>query len=308
MLFSLSDVLLRSGLELDQVNVMLHSPRSREGHLLRMLPGLVRTRRSAMEVYQAFHSEPAERALSRGRPWVASFVKTGAGKAPGSSAMLFAGLYRNHGGRAVPRAEIASDPDVDWLHREFGVFQELTDPDWTHWTRFDLRLDPLLAELQGRLIVELRLTPTYVRLAERLDAPVLAITAESSFDAAPPCWRDICLTAGMLRALPHAWEAQLQAMPGIYLIVDQSDGARYVGAAYGEQNLLGRWRAHAAGDEGVTEGLARRDPRMFRFSILEPMALGMSKDEIILREQTWMKRLDTVRFGLNRPRDQEANT
>lgn len=302
-MFTLQDVLKREGIAATDVNVMLHSPRSSEGDLLAMLPGLVRTRRSAMETYQATHGINAERALSGGRSWVASFVKTGAGRERGTSTMLFAGLYRNAGGRRVERAAIAANPEVKWLYETFGSFDELNDPSWTHWTWFDLKLSDRLADMQGRLAIDVPLTPSYVRLAENLPAPVTAIHAESAFDAAPPSWRKMRPSAGMLDALPMAWASKLAEWRGIYLIVDESDGARYVGSACGVDNLLGRWRAHTAGERGVTVGLATRDPMRFRFSILERVSPDAAAGDVSRLEQTWMDRLDTVRFGLNRRRE-----
>ena len=268
-----------------------------------LLPGLVRTRRAAMETYQAAHGINAERALSRGRPWVASFVKTGPGRVRGTSTMLFAGLYRNEGGRRVPRVDIAANPEVRWLYDTFGSFEELDEPGWSHWTWFDLRLSDRLSKLQGRLAIDVRLTQSYVRLAENLDAPVTALHAESAFDAAPPSWRKMRPSTGMLAALPAAWAAKLAEWRGIYLIVDESDGARYVGSASGTENLLGRWREHVAGERGITVGLAARDPRRFRFSILERVSPDATAGDVSRLEQTWMERLDTVRFGLNRPQD-----
>lgn len=276
---------------------MLHSPR--EGELLQHLPGLVRTRRKAMETYQAAHSKNAERALSRGRPWVASFVKTGAGRGNGTSAMLFAGLYRNPGPRFMPREEIESHPEVRWLHDTFGSFAEILSPNWTHWTWFDLELSEQLSDLQGRLVIEVRLTQSYVRLAENIDAPVLAIHQESRFDAAPPSWRQMTLNAGILQALPNAWASRLQEWRGVYLIVDESDGQRYVGSAYGEENLLGRWQKHVSGDVGVTSGLSQRDPRNFRFSILELTAPTALSEDVIAVESSWKERLHSRVFGLN---------
>lgn len=81
---------------------------------------------------------------------------------------------------------------------------------------------------------------------------------------------------------------------------DRSDGARYVGSAYGETNLLGRWQAHVAGDAGVTVELARRDPAGFDFSILERVSPDMEIGDITIREQGWMTRLHTKVDGLNR--------
>lgn len=289
----------REGLAPATLNVMLHSPHAREGDLLRMLPGLVRTRPRAMECWQAYHSINAERALSQGRPWVASFVKTGAGRREGTAAMLFAGLYGNPGPRRRPREEILADPEVRWLHGTFGSFEQLDDAGWDAWTWFDLTLTDRLSDLRGRLVVETQLNRSYVRLAENVDAPVTAIHAESAFDAAPPSWQEMRPSAGMLGVLPPSWAAKLREWRGIYLIVDERDGARYVGSAYGEENILGRWQAHVAGDHGITAGLRDREPASFRFSILELTAPSASADEVIRLEQTWMDRLHTRVHGLN---------
>lgn len=296
-MFTLQDILLRGAIDPCDVNVMLHSPRA--GDLLRHLPGLVQTRRQAMEVYQATHSKPAERALSQGRPWVASFVKTGAGHQPGTSAMLFAGLYRNPGPRQAHRHEIEANPEVRWLHETFGAFTQIEDPGWTSWAWFDLALDDRLAELQGRLVIETRLTRAYVRLAEKIEASVLAIHPESRFDEAPPSWRDMVLNAGILQALPDSWAGCLRQWRGVYLIVDESDGMRYVGSAYGEDNLLGRWREHVSGDAGITAALAKRDPRKFRFSILELTSPSAGAEDVIEIENSWKTRLHSRKFGLN---------
>ena len=298
-MIGLQSFLADAGLDSRAVNVLLHSPGAREGDLALALPGLVRTRRAAMEVYQATHFPPAERALSKGRPWVASFVKVGPGRGQGRTAMLFAGLYANNGGRPRPRGEIETDPEVLWLHETFGSFAELNEPGWTEWTWFDLVLSDRMADLQGRLVLDVRLSQTYVRLAENLEAPLLALHQQSAFDAPPPAWREMRPSAGLLRALPQSWAAKLEDWRGIYLVVDESDGARYVGSAYGATNLLGRWQAHVAGDAGVTAQLQQRNPVNFRFAILERVSPDMPAEDVIRLERTWMDRLHTVRYGLN---------
>lgn len=294
-MLGLGDVLRDEGIAPADVNVMLHSPG--DARFAAVMPGLARTRRGILEAYCALHSRGAERALSGGRPWVAVFLAT-AHREGGRRAVLFLGLYENRGGRRRPAAEMLADPDVDWLVRNTGEYQDIADrPDWT-W--FDLHQSARMAHLQGRLVVLVRLTPNYVRLAENLDAPIHAIHAEGAFDAAPPDWREMIVTGPFLRVLPPGWAARLREWRGIYHIVDESDGARYVGAAYGAENLLGRWTAHVAGGRGVTVGLARRDPARFRFSILDLVSPAAPAEEVIALEQTWMERLDTIRFGLNR--------
>jgi hypothetical protein len=129
---------------------------------------------------------------------------------------------------------------------------------------------------------------------------VRAVLEEPAFDPPPPDWREMVIPATFLRALPVRWAERLGQWRGVYLIVDQTDGARYVGSAYGEENLLGRWRAHVAGDRGVTAELQHRDPAGFRFSVLDLVGPAAPPVEVIAVEQGWKRRLDTVRFGLNR--------
>ena len=58
--------------------------------------------------------------------------------------------------------------------------------------------------------------------------------------------------------------------------------------------------AHDAAATGVTVRLADRNPVNFRFSILERVSPDAPAEEVIALEQTWMERLGTVEFGLNR--------
>lgn len=138
-----------------------------------------------------------------------------------------------------------------------------------------------------------------MRVAANLDLPVKQITAEPALAAAPPDWRQFIMSGAEVRVLPEAWAARLREWRGIYLIVDETDGARYVGSAYGQNNLLGRWQTHVAGAGGVTAKLRHRDPVNFRFSILERVSPDMLHDEIVVLEHTWMNRLHTRQFGLN---------
>ena len=98
--------------------------------------------------------------------------------------------------------------------------------------------------------------------------------------------------------LPTRWRAVLSQWRGIYLIFDQSDGKGYVG--YGTDNILGRWLTYAASGHGGNRLLRQRDPRHFRFTIIQRVSPDMDPDEIILLEGTWKERLHTrAPCGLN---------
>lgn len=293
-----NDLLEKAGIPPDQANVMLHAPS--EPSLRRVLPALVQTRRKAVETYQASHNAPATRALKKGRPYVASFVRTDSAKAAGASKMMFMGIYENCGWTDRRMEEIWADPEVQFLRETFGIaYGEDLDLADGRWAWFDLRLSDKLSDIQGRLLISARLTQNYVRLAENLEAPVLGILEQGMFDAPLPNWRELVLNAATLRALSPGWAARLAEWRGVYLIVDEADGERYVGSAYGKENLLGRWRAHVAGERGVTAKLRERNPARFRFSILERVSPDELPEDVIGREMTWIERLDTRRYGLN---------
>ena len=83
-------------------------------------------------------------------------------------------------------------------------------------------------------------------------------------------------------------------------IFDASDGKGYVGSAYGEANLYGRWLNYAARGHGGNKLLKERDPRNFRFSILQRVSPDMSAGDLIRLESSWKERLHTRQpFGLN---------
>ena len=97
---------------------------------------------------------------------------------------------------------------------------------------------------------------------------------------------------------------------GIYYIFDTSDGKGYVGSAYGDStlsghyigtgNLLGRWLNYAALGHGGNSLLRKRDPRHFRFTILELVSPNMEASAVIRLETTWKERLHTrPPYGLN---------
>ena len=288
-----NDLLKSAGIEPNQVDVMLHSPQ--EARLARMLPAYIRSRPEVLLAYQSRHSSgPARRTLGQGRPYVASFVKIGDGR------LVFAGQWRNMGWQQRRFADVLREPGAAFLNQTFGMddADRDTPPDaLVDW--LDLRASDALDDLRARLVIGATLTRAYVRLGENLPAPVLAILEAGADAGAPPDWDEFIVSGTELRALPPSWAARLREWRGVYLIVDKSDGARYVGAAYGKDILLGRWREHVAHTHGVTRELSRRNPVNFRFSILQLVVKTATPQEVIHLEHNWMDRLHTREFGLN---------
>ncbi len=290
---TLATLLAEDRIGLEDVSLVFHKTKLQP--FRRMLPWIVKQRPDVFDAYQAVHSKPAERSLIR-RPFCASFVPVADGT------MMLAGVYRVVGHKTLPSREIYADPRYHELEEVFGATD--TGPATNiarseTQVRFDLELSDVLADLRGRLVVETPPGRAYVRRADNLNPEVLAIRATPEFEPSCPDWRDMILTGREVRNLPSGWQQRLREWRGVYLIVDQSDGARYVGAAYGTENILGRWRDHVAGDIGVTKELKKRNPLNFRFSLLERVSPDAPVEDVVEVERNWMCRIGTTEWGLN---------
>ncbi|WP_157733440.1 GIY-YIG nuclease family protein [Antarctobacter heliothermus] len=285
----MAEILMARGIQTHETAVVLHRPS--EPGLRGAMAHIIQNRREIFEAYQSFHSKTATATLRR-RAKMLSFAETEPGE------MVFVGFYAAEFVGQRPSAEINLDPSVLALHRDYGMdLWREADNESQPW--FDVKLLPEMADLAGRLRIRTPEGRAYVRLAENLDAEVISIERASRYSPPFPGWRKLCLKTEDVRFLPNAWATRLREWRGIYLIVDESDGARYVGSAYGAENILGRWQQHCAGEVGVTVELERRDTSFFRFSILERVSPDMPPEDIIAIEHTWMERLHTRQFGLN---------
>lgn len=101
------------------------------------------------------------------------------------------------------------------------------------------------------------------------------------------------------------WKTALENQKGVYLITDLSTGKRYVGSAYGEEMLLGRWKNYIFSGHGGNKDLKELDfsyiQNNFRYSILEIFKSTVEDKIIINREHYWMRILLSrdKRFGYN---------
>lgn len=75
---------------------------------------------------------------------------------------------------------------------------------------------------------------------------------------------------------------------------------QYVGSAYGNENIMQRWKEYARTGHGGNKGLKARNPENFRFSILQRTSPDLPDTDVIALEGTWKDRLRSrVPFGLN---------
>ena len=227
---------------------------------------------------------------------VAAFIGRGPGKA------LLVGLYSVKGSKPITRKQFWEIPANVKL-KELGMhgFTEESPRPSILW--FDLALTDFYPHWKGKLIVGWPGPErSWWRWAHKPknEMPVLAILEESALDAAMPEWDAIELTWEQLGVLPARWKSRLEEWRGIYYIFDTSDGKGYVGSAYGENNLYGRWINDAASGHGGNRLFRQRDPRNFRFTILQRVSPDMDPIDVVRLETSWKQRLHTRKpYGLN---------
>lgn len=291
---NLNDLFEMKGIEPKRVIVLRHRPH--EPELSKVLPWLAAEKPDVFNAYQQTQGAKLEKAMASisGFGYVASFI----GHEP--SKALFVGLYSIDKTEPLTRDKYWQVPPYKEL-KAFGM-QGFTEEDARQsilW--FDLAVTDFFASWKGKLIIDWPPPErAWWRRAHRNVMPIRAILEDSALDAAMPEWDSIILSCEQLGVLPTRWKSALAQWRGIYFIFDSSDGRGYVGSAYGEDNLYGRWQNYAASGHGGNKLLKKRDPRNFRFSILQRVSPDIGADEVIRLENSWKERLHTRKpYGLN---------
>jgi len=102
----------------------------------------------------------------------------------------------------------------------------------------------------------------------------------------------------------ESWKTALQNQKGVYLITDISTGKMYVGSAYGENMILGRWQSYIKTGNGGNIELKNLNfeyiKQNFKYSILDIFKSTIDDQLIIERESWWKSVLLTREFGYNK--------
>lgn len=278
-------LLTLQGISPGETILVRHRPR--EPELDRHLPRIVAERPDLYQNFQQFQGRILEKALHRAR-FLASFIRSGSARA------LFTGLYEVGGHEMLTREQARTMPASQELMamgmRGFQPEQEKRD----RIACFEMRPVDFYTRWIGKLSIE---WPggerSWWRWAHRNTMPVHAIAEESMLVMRLPEWPDIRLAWDELQMLPLSWRLSLAQWRGVYLIHDRSSGRSYVGSAYGEDNILGRWLNYAASGHGGNQKLRPLNPKNFVFTILQLVAPDMPADDVIRLEETWKYRLHT---------------
>lgn len=291
----LNQLLLAKDIDPKTVIVMRHRPS--EPKLAKVIGWLAAEKPECYNAYQQTQGPAVEKAMQglSGRGYIASFIAYGSGRA------LFIGLYKIAGTTPLTPRGYWSVPAYRFLKDNFNMIglPELRRHDTILW--FDLKLAKHYQEWMGKLVIKWPPPDrSWWRRAERNVMEVVAIHEESVLELAMPPWDAINISWNELSVLPSKWRAALAQWRGIYFIFDESDGKAYVGSAYGDENIYGRWAKYAASGHGGNKLLKKRHPHNFRFTILQRVSPDMDADEVIRLESSWKERLHTRHpFGLN---------
>lgn len=292
----MNDLLSKIGINPEAVILLRHKPW--ETQLAKVLPWLASEKPHLFNTFQSSHGIPLERAMQKleNRGYIASFIGHEAKKA------LFIGLYTIGSSRPLTIDQFWKIKANQELRDTFGMhgFTDLGNRKIIQW--FNLELMPsFYSDWKGKMVVGWPPPErSWWRRAHNNKMPILSLHEESLLDPPMPKWNEIELTWEQLKYLPTRLKSALAHWCGIYYIFDTSDRKGYVGSAYGEYNLLGRWLNYVQSGHGGNHLLKGRDPANFHFSILELVTPTMEADQIIQLENSWKNRLHTRNpHGLN---------
>lgn len=190
----------------------------------------------------------------------------------------------------------------------FHIGQVTKDLNIKNGVGYEYKALPEYQKFVGRLIVKYKnRVQTMIRNADSVidDCYVSQILPDTFDNDVFPGYEKVNITWDeMQRVLEKEnWKTALQNQKGVYLITDTSNGQMYVGSAYGENMILGRWRAYVKTGHGGNIGLQQRSfdhiKRNFKYSILDIYKSTTDDQTIIERESWWKEVLQTRQFGYN---------
>lgn len=190
----------------------------------------------------------------------------------------------------------------EWI---FGGIWQITA---RHPDRYEVALSDELCPLIGRLRLHCdhRDRATRCRMESYFDSfAVVAIDREAYAGRAFPGLSSLTVALSDFRDIHERakpdWHGALANLKGIYLLRDRTDGAMYVGSAYGESGIWARWAQYASsGHGGNAQTIERFGENPVRYghdhidlTLLDPMLPSVSDSEVIARENHWKVVLGT---------------
>lgn len=198
-------------------------------------------------------------------------------------------------------------PNEDfWLL--FHIGQITKDLNILNGVGYEYQNLPEYEKYVGRLIVKFKnKAQTMIRNAESVieDCYVSQIIPDTFDNDLFPGYEKVNISWYELKRIIEKdnWTTALENQKGVYLMTDISNGKMYVGSAYGEQMILGRWKSYVNNGHGGNVGLKQLTfdyiKGNFKYSILD-IYKSTTDDQIIIDRESWWKEvLSSRQFGYN---------
>lgn len=274
----LNDILLRSGIDPKRTKLIRHSLRHKRCRVC--------YEAGFISEYQKIQSKN----FYNNTDYVLSFISE-----PGTSAK-FIGCYRVLGGIPI---------DITMMPEGFPAPQMFLEDNYL----FDLQPMEVMADLKDRLIIDWGKSAVSWSQWATNEKPVLAIQSNPRYSFRG--YEKVVLSYAELKEilsdkiLYENWHTALTSIYAIYLIVDKVDGKQYVGSAYGDGGLLGRWSCYVetkhGGNKQLEASICAYPNRYkdFQFSILQILPKTITVEEVIEIEKLFKAKLLSKTFGLN---------
>lgn len=174
---------------------------------------------------------------------------------------------------------------------------------------YEYEILPQYKKYFGRLIIKFKnKSQTMIRLAESVfnDCEVVQILPDTFDNDIFPGYDKVNVSWEELSRLisKESWKTALQNQKGVYLITDISNGKMYIGSAYGENMILGRWKSYIKTGHGRNADLKSLSfayiKKNFKYSILDIFKSTVDDQIIIAKESWWKSVLQTREFGYNK--------
>jgi hypothetical protein len=177
--------------------------------------------------------------------------------------------------------------------------------------RYSLVKDDRFNELEDRLVIEWGGgTRSWVQNFKRESKAVVEVLPQGYVKGFPGFLDFVLRFNDLVDIVTHPtanreWHRMLGSVAGIYLIVDTSTGRQYVGSAYGEEGIIGRWKSYTRTGHGGNKQmkallLERPDAKNdLQFSVLQTLPRTLTKNEVIAHEVRHKQKLGTRAHGLN---------
>jgi len=190
------------------------------------------------------------------------------------------------------------------------ISQELNNQSLPHeWfgssDKYILKENNILKKFSERLVIEWgRSTVSWV---QNKDKEIIEIKSEQtklsigefeSFDTVSLSFHELKKIINSPE-INTTWVTALSSVNGVYLIQDKTTGKLYVGSAYGDNGIYGRWVTYTKNGHGGNKMLKEINPNNFQFSILEIVSATTTADGVISCENKWKEKLGSRVFGNN---------